>query len=143
MLLCCPGPTELPVGEPPKTLDSLLLSEDWYPVFLNFLRDGYQMAEDEEQAQAGLKLLRACQKMYPEDPKHSGTKEKRKEILKNIKKDCKDGLNNLVQDFLIFVNKERNKAYHANTIPWQSFATFSHLITPFLFTFSIYLTDPV
>ena len=96
------------------------------------------MAEDEEQAQAGLRLLRACQKMYPDDPKHSGTKEKRKEILKNIKKDCKDGLENLVKDFLNFVNKERNKVY-LQVLFDQSCDT-RYLITSVVITFSKYFS---
>jgi hypothetical protein len=101
------GEGGLPAGAPPDTLQAVLLSDHWYPAFLAFLRDSLQLAGGGKREEAGRKLVRECGKMLEADKGELEQREGRKNLLKKIKGDCPEGLDTLVQQFLVHVEKQR------------------------------------
>jgi len=100
--------SSLPLGIPPVSLDGILLSEAWYPHFLTFLRENYQLAKDQDQ----LKLLRECEKLFSgEEPVN---KDNRRKMVRSIRKNCKEGLDGVIREFQKYVEDRKEKEYYNN-----------------------------
>ena len=104
-----PGGEQLPLGPPPDTLETLLVSDTWFPAFLAFLRESYQVVEDEEQAEPSIKLLRECEKMFSDGVVVPVTRAERRARLRGVREGCRPGLDQLVRDFTKHVSAAREQ----------------------------------
>ena len=92
----------LPSGDPPTILEDILSSEDWYPVFFEFLKEC--VIEDE---QASAKLLKACKSTFEKHIFESDNKQGLKVLLGNISFLCRESVDSVVADFPKYVQVHR------------------------------------
>ena len=96
----CAGQELWPCGDPPSTLETLLLSDDWYPVFLTFLQDT-ELEVGQENSEQMKKLLRAARIVCSDGV----SQEKGKGCFKEILADCQEDSQVVLHNFLKYVEK--------------------------------------
>ena len=101
----CPNLEPWPLGDPPSTLETLLLSDDWCPVFRTFLQDS-ELKNGQERSEQSKKLLRAARIVFCDDASHEEGGGGFKETLAKISEEGKEGLEIVFQDFIKQIIKE-------------------------------------
>ena len=89
------GKQKLPDGDPPVTLEDILDSKEWYPVFYTFIKD---CLEENADSEFNAKLMKACITIFDKDILEAD-KEGWTLLLVNMNKECKEALDGIVQDF--------------------------------------------
>ena len=103
----CPVQDPWPCEDPPSTLETLLLSEEWSPIFLNFLQNNRKLEEQSEQTEPSKNLLKAARIVFSDDASQEKGRSGFKEILAKLSDECKLGIDIIFYEFLKYVIDER------------------------------------
>ena len=101
----CPGQEPWPCGDPPSTLKTLLLSDDWYHVFLTFLQDT-ELRNDQEHSEQSKELLRAARIVFSDGASREKGRGGFKDILAKFCEQSKEGHDIILDSFHRYLNEE-------------------------------------